>query len=171
MAVAGERGKAMQKLDRRSFITAGAAFAALGSFARVTAGQHDHGLYERLNRPGRTGLPDAAAVQHVFDSPAPKAANPGRWVAKAPLPLPRSEMAWAVAHDDKMHLVGGYGAQRVDRPYHQVYKPSATLGSRRRRCPRAPTMSASSCSTACSTPSAVSSSRIAGRTANASPST
>jgi N-acetylneuraminic acid mutarotase len=115
----------MQKFDRRSFIRAGAAFAALGSFAQQSAGQqHEHGgLYERLDRRGRTGLPYTAAVQHVFESPAPKATGQGRWIARAPLPLPRSEMAWSVAHDNKMHLVGGYGAQRVDRPYHQVYNP------------------------------------------------
>jgi len=30
-------------------------------------------------------------------------------------PLPRSEMAWATVLNDKMHMVGGYGEQRVDR--------------------------------------------------------
>ena len=55
---------------------------------------------------------------------APKAATPGRWIPRAALPLPRSEMAWAAAFADRMHLVGGYGEQRVDRPYHQVYDPS-----------------------------------------------
>jgi N-acetylneuraminic acid mutarotase len=64
-------------------------------------------------------------MQHVFDSPAPRAANPGRWIARAPLPLPRSEMAWATVLDNKMHMIGGYGAQRVDRPYHHVYDPTA----------------------------------------------
>jgi hypothetical protein len=103
-----------------------AAPAALVGCAQPAV-QHPHamhgGLYERLNAPGRVGPPEIAAQQHVFDSPSPKAARPGRWAARAPLPLPRSEMAWAVAMNGRMHLVGGYGEQRVDRPYHQVYEP------------------------------------------------
>ncbi|QJW84965.1 hypothetical protein HK414_19615 [Ramlibacter terrae] len=59
--------------------------------------QHPHahhgGLYERLHAPGRIDRPEQAAVQNVFDSPAPKAARMGRWSPRAPLPLPRSEMA------------------------------------------------------------------------------
>jgi N-acetylneuraminic acid mutarotase len=78
-------------------------------------------LYEQLRQPGRMDKPDLAALQNVFDSPAPNAANPGRWAARAPLPLPRSEMAWATAHAGRMHVVGGYAEQRVDRPYHHVY--------------------------------------------------
>lgn len=93
---------------------------ALGQSGQAAQG----GLYERLSQPGRIDKPDLAAQQQVFDSLAPKAANPGRWMAKAPLPLPRSEMAWATAHADRMHLVGGYGEQRVDRPYHHVYDPA-----------------------------------------------
>jgi N-acetylneuraminic acid mutarotase len=88
------------------------------SQARAQQSGHAHhgGLYESLQKPGRIDIPETAATQHVFDSPAPKAANPGRWVAKAPLPLPRSEMAWAVAHADRMHLVGGYGEQASTGP-------------------------------------------------------
>jgi N-acetylneuraminic acid mutarotase len=41
------------------------------------------------------------------------------------LPVPRSEMAWAVALDGRMHLIGGYAEQRVDRPYHHVYDPAS----------------------------------------------
>lgn len=116
----------MAPIDRRRFLFASTAAASAGvarAFAQQPGHEHHGGLYESLKTPGRIGLPETAASQHVFDSPAPKAANPGRWVAKAALPLPRSEMAWAVAHADKMHLVGGYGEQRVDRPYHQVYDP------------------------------------------------
>ena len=69
-------------------------------------------------------MPEIAAEQRVYDSPAPKAANAGRWIDRAPLPLPRSEMAWAAKHAGRMHLVGGYGEQRVDRPYHHVYDPA-----------------------------------------------
>jgi hypothetical protein len=63
-------------------------------------------------------------AQRVFDSPAPKGPQ-GRWQARAALPLPRSEMAWATAWADRMHIVGGYGEGRVDRAYHHVYDPAA----------------------------------------------
>jgi N-acetylneuraminic acid mutarotase len=118
----------MPLLQRRRLLAGAGSFFALPAVSRALAQQTGHahhgGLYESLQQPGRIGLPDAAAIQHVLDSPAPKAANQGRWEARAPLPLPRSEMAWAVAHAGKMHLVGGYGEQRVDRPYHHVYDPA-----------------------------------------------
>jgi N-acetylneuraminic acid mutarotase len=109
----------MLRIDRRTFLVSSAAsLAAAPAFAQ----SHDHdGLYERIDRPGRIGPPPQAAQQHVTDSPAPKAVNQGRWTARAPVPIPRSEMAWAAADRGKMHLVGGYGEQRVDRPYHHVY--------------------------------------------------
>src|SRR5258706_3148828 len=110
----------MTRLDRRALLVGGAA-ALVG--ARAWAQDHDHGgLYERLDRPGRIGPPETAAIQGVTDSPAPKADNPGRWVTRAPLPLPRSEMAWAVASGGRMHVVGAYAEQRVDRTYHHVYE-------------------------------------------------
>ena len=107
---------------RRAFLAGGLALvpAALAS-ARSEYG-HDGRLYESLRKPGRMDRPALAATQHVFDSPAPRAANPGRWMPKAPLLVPRSEMAWAAEHAGRMHLVGGYGEQRVDRSYHHVYE-------------------------------------------------
>lgn len=108
----------MPPLDRRSFL-----LGAAGLLAARGALAHDE-LFESLKSPGRIELPKSAVAQRVFDSPAPKAAQPGRWLARAPLPTPRSEMAWAAVYQGKMHLVGGYGHQRVDRPYHHVYDPS-----------------------------------------------
>jgi N-acetylneuraminic acid mutarotase len=111
--------------NRRAFLASGFALLPLASaFAQSGSGHHG-GLYERLQQPGRIDKPETAAAQHVFDSPAPRAANPGRWMTKAPLPLPRSEMAWATAHAGRLHLVGGYAEQRVDRPYHHVYDPAS----------------------------------------------
>ena len=111
----------MPSIDRRRFLLGGAgALLAAPAFAQTDHSMHG-GQYESLRKPGRMGLPEIAASQHVFDSPAPKAANPGRWITRSPLPLPRSEMAWAVAHAGRMHVVGGYAEQRVDRPYHHVY--------------------------------------------------
>lgn len=121
----------MSALNRRSFLAGGLGLVAAGPALAQHMAQssgHDpaHGpLYERLKTPGRIEVPEAAAAQRYLDSPAPKAANQGRWTARAPLPLPRSEMAWATVLGERMHLVGGYGEQRVDRPYHQVYDPAA----------------------------------------------
>jgi N-acetylneuraminic acid mutarotase len=107
-------------MSRRSFIATGAAAAATPVLAQTGHEGHS-GLYEQLKQPGRIGLPEIALQQRVYDSLAPKAASQGRWVAKAPLPLPRSEMAWATSHAGRMHVIGGYAEQRVDRPYHHVY--------------------------------------------------
>jgi len=41
-----------------------------------------------------------------------------------PLPLPRSEMAWAAAEGNRMHVIGGYGAGQVARAYHHVFEAS-----------------------------------------------
>lgn len=102
--------------------------AALGAAAATPAlAQHNHGPapYSSLREPGAVPAPTATMqAQQVFDTPAPRAANQGRWVTRAPLPLPRSEMAWATVLGDRMHVVGGYGEQRVDRPYHHVYDPA-----------------------------------------------
>lgn len=109
---------------RRQILGSLIALPCAPAFAQTDHAAHG-GLYERLQQPGRIGKPEIAAQQNVFDSMAPKAAQQGRWIARAALPLPRSEMAWATAHANRMHLVGGYGEQRVDRPYHQVYDPAA----------------------------------------------
>ena len=66
--------------------------------------------------------PDQQA-QRKTDSPAP-AGPPGSWAARAALPLPRSEMAWATATAGRMHVVGGYGEGAVNRAYHHVYDPA-----------------------------------------------
>jgi N-acetylneuraminic acid mutarotase len=118
-------------LARRTFLAAAPAALAACSQPQQHQGHAMHeAMYERLNAPGRVDRPAEAAIQNVFDSPAPRAARPGRWATRAALPLPRSEMAWAVAMQGKMHVVGGYGEQRVDRHYHHVYDPQRdTWGS------------------------------------------
>ncbi|MEL3890048.1 kelch repeat-containing protein [Ferrovibrio sp. MS7] len=115
-------------IKRRNLLAGlGAAAFAMPALAGRAWAQHaGHGpMFERLDRPGRIPVPEVAQEQRVTDSPAPKAANPGRWVERAPLPLPRSEMAWATVLENKMHIVGGYGEQRVDRPYHHAYDQAA----------------------------------------------
>ncbi len=121
-------------ITRRSFSAGLALVTASPALAQHSA--HDP-LYSSLKDPKLSEFPrEKAAIQHVFDSPAPKAANPGRWSARAPLPLPRSEMAWATVLDDKMHMVGGYGEQRVDRNYHQYYDPSTDKWLKTAELPR-----------------------------------
>ena len=128
----------MNPLIHRRQLLLGAAGAAFTSAVtgQSSHGAHHEGQYESLTKPGRIGLPELAATQHVFDSPAPKAAQGGRWQVRAALPLPRSEMAWAVDFLGRMHLVGGYGEQRVDRPYHQVYDPVSDRWSDAAALPR-----------------------------------
>ncbi len=110
-------------IHRREVLLAAGA-AALSPVAVAQTGHEGHGpMYERLREPGRVDLPELHAQQRYVESPAPAAANQGRWVSRAPLPLPRTEMAWACEFQGRMHLVGGYGEQRVDRPYHHAYEP------------------------------------------------
>lgn len=113
-------------LDRRTVLAGLAGTAVAGpALAQQKGHEHHGGMYESLKQPGRVGIPPESATQHVTDSPARKAPNQGKWVAKAPLPIPRSEMAWATVRDGHMHLLGGYGEQRVDRHYHHIYDPKA----------------------------------------------
>jgi N-acetylneuraminic acid mutarotase len=129
-------------MHRRTLLAA-AAGAALGRTAFAQSGHAGHAghaghgdEYESLVKPGRMGLPPLAHAQRSIESNAPKAADPGRWITRASLPLPRSEMAWATQHADRMHILGGYAEQRVDRPYHQVYDPAADRWSDASPLPR-----------------------------------
>jgi hypothetical protein len=122
-------------LTRRTLLAVGSSLAATPALAQ-SGHEHHGGAYESLRQPGRIGLPDLALQQRVFDSPAPMAADPGRWAVRAALPLPRSEMAWAAALNNRLHLVGGYGEQRVDRNYHHVYDPAADRWSDAALLPR-----------------------------------
>jgi N-acetylneuraminic acid mutarotase len=114
-------------MHRRSFLAGGAALAAL---ARGAAAQPHHGLpipadqLSALRGPNPSGLTPEQMAQRVVESPAP-AGPPGRWVSRTPLPLPRSEMAWATSWNGRMHVVGGYAQGAVDKPYHHVYDPAA----------------------------------------------
>jgi N-acetylneuraminic acid mutarotase len=109
-------------LSRRTLLAGGLSLAATSA-----SGQHEHhtGQFERLNAPGRIDLPDLHRQQAVSESPVPPAAVQGRWSPRAPLPLPRTEMAWAVEFRGRVHLLGGYAEQRVDRAYHHAYDPAA----------------------------------------------
>jgi Kelch motif len=120
-------------MDRRHFIAL-AGLTVLGA-SRVSAQHAGHGAplpeaapspepYARLQGGVPHHLTPEQEAQRVIDSPAP-AGPQGRWVSRAALPIPRSEMAWATGLNDRMHIVGGYGEGRVDRAYHHVYDPAS----------------------------------------------
>jgi hypothetical protein len=105
---------------RRALVGAGAATFAAAAFAPARA-DTPGGAFARLHGTGRTDLPPEALRQRSIDSPAPAAADPGRWRAAPPLPLPRGETGGAAAWADRLHLLGGYGRGRVSNAYHQVF--------------------------------------------------
>jgi N-acetylneuraminic acid mutarotase len=119
-------------MDRRTFLAAGA--AALAGAGEAFAQHHGGPLREVPPSPHPyAGLQGGAPIpalrpeqeaQRVIDSPAP-AGPAGRWIVRAAMPIPRSEMAWATAWENRMHVVGGYGEGRVDRTYHHIYDPAA----------------------------------------------
>lgn len=120
-------------MNRRRFLAGGAGFGALAVGAKAGAQQHGHGPslpaaapspepYARLQGGVPHHLTPDQTAQRVTDSPAPQGPA-GRWIARAALPIPRSEMAWATAWAGRMHVVGGYGEGRVDRGYHHIYNP------------------------------------------------
>jgi Kelch motif len=124
--------------SRRNILIGGASgvFAALSSEARS---QQDHqgvgamptpeqmqevqrgGLYANLHDPNSRELPPDAFEQRFTFSPAPKADPSGTWTEAPPLPVPRSEMAWAAAENDRLHVIGGYANQQIAVTYHQVF--------------------------------------------------
>jgi N-acetylneuraminic acid mutarotase len=118
-------------LSRRSFVAATSALAVDAAWSQ--AHHHHHPdlpvlpssaePYARLQGGQPHHLTPDQTAQRSFDSPAPQGTK-GRWVPKAALPIPRSEMAWATEWAGRLHVVGGYGEGRVDRGYHHVYNPA-----------------------------------------------
>ena len=112
----------MTLIARRRLV---AALVALPSFARAQTHQHHSGQFERLNQPGRIDLPDTHAQQAVTDSPAPRAAQPGRWTP--------ARAAADPAHRDGVGRglpqprAPGRRLCRAARrqPYHHAYDPAA----------------------------------------------
>ena len=120
--------------------------------------------YARLQGGVPHHLTPEQEAQRVVDSPAP-AGPPGRWTARAALPIPRSEMAWATVargpHAHRRRLWRGRGQPRL--PPH-LRPGRRTAGSTARRCRAAPTTSRWRRTTRASRPSAASSSRTAAPT-------
>jgi hypothetical protein len=94
------------------------------------------GLYANLKDPNITELPPDAFTQRFTYSPAPTADPAGRWTAGPPLPIPRSEMAWAAAEGNRMHVIGGYAEGEVARPFHHVFDASTNTWRQAAPIPR-----------------------------------
>lgn len=119
-------------MHRRGLLIGGASFAlgTAGASAQH-AGQGAGGLPAAPPSPDpfallRGGTPHHLTADEEAQRATESTASPGpagRWIARAALPIPRSEMAWATAWAGRMHVVGGYGEGRVDRPYHHIYEP------------------------------------------------
>ena len=120
-------------MNRRLFLGAGAGAVLASSPARAQHAGHGPALRpappsaHRFHNLTQGGAPHHITpeqeAQRVFASPAPAGVQ-GRWVARADMPIPRSEMAWATVWAGRMHVVGGYGEGRVNRAYHTVYDPA-----------------------------------------------
>src|SRR5918993_1739932 len=122
-------------MDRRHFLActvvtilgaprASAQHAGHGAMAPLPEAAPSPDPFARLQGGVPHHLTPEQEAQRVVDSPAP-VGSPGRWISRAALPIPRSEMAWATALNNRMHIVGGYGEGRVDRAYHHVYDPAS----------------------------------------------
>lgn len=121
-------------MRRRDFLKVGAATAAAMAAGQALGQHNQHGggiapaapsaePFSKLRGGAPHHLTPEQEAQRVTASPAP-AGPSGRWVTRAALPLPRSEMAWATAWAGRMYIVGGYGEGRVDRAYNHIYDPA-----------------------------------------------
>lgn len=119
----------------------GAAAGLVGTAAGARAQQPHHGLpipsdrMAPLRGQGPVVLTPAQLAQRVVDSPAP-AGPPGRWVSRAPLPIPRTEMAWAAEAQGKLWVIGGYAEQMVNNSFVHVYDPATDTWTEKARLPR-----------------------------------
>src|SRR5487761_1706565 len=77
-------------------------------------------LFAGLNDRSITSIPATVEKQRYMTSPAPKAANPGKWVEQPRLPIPTGEHA-VIECQGNIHVVAGYARHRFDANFHQVY--------------------------------------------------
>ncbi|WP_372619682.1 Kelch repeat-containing protein [Falsiroseomonas sp.] len=128
-------------MQRRMMLGAAAGLLGATAAPRAQTAMPHHGVpipsdqMAPLRGQGPVQLTPEQYSQRFVDSPAP-AGPPGRWVNRAPLPIPRTEMAWAAAWDNKLHVIGGYAEQRVNNNYHHVYDPATDSWAEKARLPR-----------------------------------
>ncbi|MGG5819853.1 Kelch repeat-containing protein [Falsiroseomonas sp. HW251] len=128
-------------LGRRMALGLGAGLLGGMPAARAQQAQPHHGIpipqdrMAPLRGDGPVVLTPAQYAQRFVESPAP-AGPPGRWLQRAPLPLPRTEMAWAAVANDRLWVIGGYAEQRVNNSYNHVYDPATDSWAEKARIPR-----------------------------------
>jgi len=117
----------------------GAAAGLVGGAAAASAQHHGRPIPTEQMAPlrgqGPVQLTPEQLAQRVVDSPAP-AGPMGRWVDRAPLPIPRTEMAWAAEADGKLWVIGGYAEQMVNNAFNHVYDPATNRWEEKARLPR-----------------------------------
>jgi N-acetylneuraminic acid mutarotase len=77
-------------------------------------------LFTGLFDPGITALPKNLSKKNFVQ--APDAPGAGRWLEMPRLPIATAEMG-VIAHDGKVHVIGGYARHNVNSDFHQVYNP------------------------------------------------
>jgi N-acetylneuraminic acid mutarotase len=128
-------------MRRRMMLGAAAGLLGAAAGARAQQAQPHHGIpipadrMAPLRGDGPVVLTPAQYAQRFVDSPAP-AGPPGRWVARAPLPIPRTEMAWAAEAEGKLWVIGGYAEQRVNNSFVHAYDPATDSWAEKARLPR-----------------------------------
>jgi N-acetylneuraminic acid mutarotase len=122
-------------MDRRGFMLSGLlAIAAAKAKAQSLASEPPSPQpFGRFTQAGALSdnLSTAEIAERVTDSPAP-AGPPGRWVTRAMLPIPTSEMGGGTALAGRLHIIGGW----VNRSDHHVYDPAEDRWVRAAPLPR-----------------------------------
>ena len=122
-------------MDRRGFMLSGLlAIAAAKAKAQSLASEPPSPQpFGRFTQAGALSdnLSTAEIAERVTDSPAP-AGPPGRWVTRAMLPIPTSEMGGGTASAGRLHIIGGW----VNRSDHHVYDPAEDRWVRAAPLPR-----------------------------------
>jgi N-acetylneuraminic acid mutarotase len=89
----------------------------------AAAATHNDPVFAGLFDRKVTDIPATAQNQRYMTSVAPAAANPGRWIEQARLPIPVGEMG-VIACAGRIHVIAGYARHRVDGDFHQVFDPA-----------------------------------------------
>ena len=79
-------------------------------------------LFAGLNDKSITAIPATVEKQRFISSPAPMAANPGKWIEMPRLPIATGEHA-VIECQGNIHVIAGYARHRVDGNFHQVSDP------------------------------------------------
>jgi N-acetylneuraminic acid mutarotase len=126
-------------MNRRTML--GAAAGLLGATAANAQTRPHHGnpipadQMAPLRGQGPAVITPEQYAQRFVDSTAP-AGPMGRWENRAPLPIPRTEMAWAAEAQGRLWVIGGYAEQMVNNSFTHVYDPATNSWAEKARLPR-----------------------------------